>query len=362
MCIFLDVGGIKVCRQRTNTTDTLTAQERFTCHNASGSIRVQRSRLAPRQFLAEQLATRWSSEARVDGYERASAKQRTANFLISVVMLPTSEAAMYAKEHPDSTTLLPNGKIRFIQTGMEFPANVQTSALKAYVDGKAFRRAVAKKINDAYEFDQHVPYIIPHPHKDKKHFLYCTLTGCTLPRSRDVLVNHTNGKRFKRRFQEAEKKRLEREQRELKKKQKKKKKKKKKKKTEGGAEGGNKDDEPMDDGTKENDVLDGILSSDDESADSSDDEGEGKEEDETFWTRGKQRTEAPSDEDQIMEDEDDFQREQKGQQEGSKSNSENNLSLLSIKQRARKRQREKMKLQKKVRRDAQRRKRDAMQS
>ncbi|CAN8063080.1 unnamed protein product [Agarophyton chilense] len=122
-------------------------------------------------------------------------------------MMPKSDVVRYAGQHPSTTTLLPSGKLRFTQTGMEFPAHADTKTLKVYARGRAYRRALVKKMNEGYDFEQHLPYIVPHKYRDKKHFLYCTLTNKTLPRQKDVVLNHTNGRRFKRRYEEAEKER-----------------------------------------------------------------------------------------------------------------------------------------------------------
>lgn len=277
---------------------------------------------------------------------------------------------MYAKEHPDSTTLLPNGKIRFTQSGMEFPANVRTSVLQTYVHGRAFRRALEKMVNDAYDFEQHLPYIVAHPKKDERHFMYCTLTDCTLPRSRDVLVKHTNGKRFKRRFEEAEKRRVQREQHEMNRK-KKRNNRNKRSDTQGAEEKGDKPDEAMNGEANEQDVLDGVFSSEDESAEEQGQqeaqEAREAQDSDAFWTRGRQRAEAgPSDSDQVMAECGEssgegavVRRERKGRGEKGKGGSgsgENRQLLVAIKQRAKKRVLEKRKVQKKVRREAQRRK------
>lgn len=109
-----------------------------------------------------------------------------------------SEAIRFARIHTESTTLLPNGKLQFTNTGMEFPSNVSHATLKSYVTGKAYRRALTRKIDNVYDFDQHLPYIVPHKQRNENHFLFCTLTFKTLPRHGEVLIKHTNGKRFKR--------------------------------------------------------------------------------------------------------------------------------------------------------------------
>lgn len=215
--------------------------------------------------------------------------------------MPKSAAAKYAGKHPDTTTLLPNGKLHFTATGMDFPATVTNEVIEAYVNGKAYRRACARKRNQDYDFTQHLPYIVPHKHKNEKHFLYCTLTNVTLPKDSTMVETHINAKKFKRMLQALE----------AAKEQKKNNTEKRKKKTkeQGDEENGDmkdveeKEDEANGNENENGDVLDGILSDDEEEENSeSDEDDEGNtneevadvrmEEDEkmedadVFWTRG----------------------------------------------------------------------------
>lgn len=245
---------------------------------------------------------------------KGSPIKRNSNFSISA-MMPKSAAAKYAEKHPDTATVLPNGKLQFIATGMDFPATVTNEVIQAYVNGKAYRRACARKKNQDYDFTQHLPYIVPHKHKDEKHFLYCTLTNVTLPRDFKVVETHVNAKKFKRMLEEA---RLAKEQKKTSAD------KRKKRKQEKSADGNNenmkdveegKDAEEKEDDGDENeqgDVLDGILSDDseDENAESGEDnegdtnekvvemrieEDEEMEDTDVFWTRGNQSSHAAED-------------------------------------------------------------------
>lgn len=186
-------------------------------------------------------------------------------------MLPKTDAAKYAEKN-SNTTLLPSGKLRFDQTGMEFPAHVTTAILNAYATGKSFRRAVARRQNDSYDFTVHEPYILPHKDRDHRHFIYCTLTKATLPRDRAVVQNHVSTKRFTRLRKEAEERKQRQEEHAHKRREKRAQTEKARNAADGKSEprsaeaNAGETDVPMEqDG---NDVLDGIISDNDESSNS----------------------------------------------------------------------------------------------
>lgn len=77
-----------------------------------------------------------------------------------------------------------------------FPPRPHPTVLNAYLSGRSYRRALANLENDAYDFSAHQPYIVPHQHRDEKHFLYCTFTKATLPRQTHTVQNHVPSKRF----------------------------------------------------------------------------------------------------------------------------------------------------------------------
>ncbi|CDF34689.1 unnamed protein product [Chondrus crispus] len=238
-----------------------------------------------------------------------------------------SDVARYAAKHPSSTTLLPSGKLQFTKSGMEFAAMTSGKVLEAYANGLAYKRALQLKANEGYDFAQHEPYVVPHKHKDKNHFLFCKLTSSVLPRRKDVVIGHVNGKRFQRKFKEADRQREEAARIAAKRKEKKLARAKSMGKKEGenhnGGEGENGEEEA---GDKEApDLLDGILSDADEDMGDGDEDAnnDGKEEDTgdeemeeapkqtklderisedekdgaVFWTRGRRRARAAANRD-----------------------------------------------------------------
>lgn len=122
-----------------------------------------------------------------------------------------SDVVLYATENPNTTELLDNGKLRFSLSGMEFAPNTKRELLEVYARGRAYRRALWTRENEDYDFAQHEPYIVPHTVRDENHFLFCRLTNSTLPRRKECVEKHIAGRRFRRRFKEAENARAERE-------------------------------------------------------------------------------------------------------------------------------------------------------
>lgn len=225
-------------------------------------------------------------------------------------MVSQSDVVRYATEHASTTKLLSNGKLQFVQTGMEFGATTPRSVLEAYAGGRAYKRALELRTSEDYNFAQHKPFIVPHKHRDEKHFLYCKLTNSTLPRRKDTIIGHVNGKRFQRRLKEAEENRAELARIEEKRKEKREKAKEAGRKKRAHAEGDDENDAEGGEETEEQDVLEGILSHDDamddgENEASAEDEVMGdagrdkieelekldddEREENVFWTRGRQR-------------------------------------------------------------------------
>lgn len=197
-----------------------------------------------------------------------------------------SDVARYAAEYSSTTKLLANGKLQFLQTGMEFAAATPRSVLEAYAGGRAYKRALELRASESYNFAQHEPYIVPHKHRDEKHFLFCKLTNSTLPRRKDIVIGHVNGKRFRRRLKEAGEKRAELERIEAKRKEKREKAKEAGKKKRVHAEGN--DQNGTEGGENEaQDVLEGILSDDDDAM--GDGEKEASAEDEEMGDAGRDK-------------------------------------------------------------------------
>eukprot|EP00171_Calliarthron_tuberculosum_P016192 IDg16192t1 len=101
------------------------------------------------------------------------------------------------------------GKIRFVVSGMEFPANAPVAQLRAYHEGRALRRARVERANAEYDFSQHLPNIVPHKNHEHK-FLFCHLTKSVLPRDAAKVAAHAAGRRFKNRLAVSQKRDAER--------------------------------------------------------------------------------------------------------------------------------------------------------
>lgn len=125
-------------------------------------------------------------------------------------MIAKSAASKFIKKHRGDVELLENGKVRFKLTGMDFPASVSGEVLESYFNGRSMRRARVAARNENYDFDAHRPNVMPHKHRDENKFLYCHLTGTTLPRDAEVVKGHVTGKRYLRRLAEAEVREVER--------------------------------------------------------------------------------------------------------------------------------------------------------
>lgn len=101
------------------------------------------------------------------------------------------------------------GKIRFVVSGMEFPSTAPVEQLRTYYEGRAMRRARVERANEEYDFEQHLPNIVPHKKHEKK-FLYCHLTRSVLPRDASKVSAHVAGRRFKARLAVAQARNAER--------------------------------------------------------------------------------------------------------------------------------------------------------
>lgn len=235
-------------------------------------------------------------------------------------MVSQSDVARYVSRNPSVAKLLENGKLQFTQTGQEFPPNTPKAVLEAYAAGRAYRRALAARENESYDFSQHEPHIVPHKHRNDNHFLYCTLTNVTLPKRKQVVENHVGGKRFLRQLKELERAKERRKGSEID----------GKVGEDAEEKAGEKDSGDLE-LEKEPDVLDGLLSDSEEAdegneemdedgdakdenmqdadvphhvvqLDKMDEEEEEKESGSVFWTRGRARV-AESDDDDDDEDE-----------------------------------------------------------
>lgn len=90
------------------------------------------------------------------------------------------------KTHP--ITLTANNKIVCKVTGHEMPA--RPDVVHAYLSGSKYKKQLSWY---SYNFDEFLPYIVPH--KDSKK-LQCILTNQTLNRIPDEVKKHMNGKKF----------------------------------------------------------------------------------------------------------------------------------------------------------------------
>jgi hypothetical protein len=109
----------------------------------------------------------------------------------------SDEATSFMREYPQDVEISAIGKIRFIITGMEFPASADRETLERYLNGRAMKRARIQKANGEYDFDALLPNIVPHKKRNPAAFLFCQLTSKTLPRDAAVVVRHVEGRRYR---------------------------------------------------------------------------------------------------------------------------------------------------------------------
>lgn len=207
----------------------------------------------------------------------------------------SEQAAAFVSSHSENCEVTETGKVRFLLTGMEFPASATPELLQNYLSGKALRRAALTARNTAYDFAAHEPYVVPHSVRDKGKFMWCRLTERTLPRDCDVVRKHVEGRRFQAALKKAEERKAEEER--IRKKRAEKAEKRKAwneahKGGKGGEDEGERNDAEMkgDDGQgEESDDGDAEMASagsGDDGEDEDEDEVEGKD-GEVFWTRGR---------------------------------------------------------------------------
>ena len=87
--------------------------------------------------------------------------------------------------------LLASNKILCKVTQHELPP--RSDAVLAHINGKKYKKALEWY---SYNFDEFLPYIVPHKSDRKK--LYCKLTDQTLNKIPDQVKKHCMGKKFQR--------------------------------------------------------------------------------------------------------------------------------------------------------------------
>jgi len=129
----------------------------------------------------------------------------TSQLLTARAMSAASKAdslGMLLKKN-DFLSLTPMNRIHCSITKHDIQPNAD--AVRAHLNSKAFRRA---KLYSG-DFDQFLPYIVPHKYSDKK--MYCTITKKTMNRILAQVERHVNGRKFKRLKAEFEEKKARRE-------------------------------------------------------------------------------------------------------------------------------------------------------
>lgn len=116
----------------------------------------------------------------------------------------------FIEENSDDVEMTAAGKLRVKLTGMEFASTTPIEDIRRYLNGRAMRRARVASECQHYDFKKLLPHIVPHSKKKGKGgkdcFMYCMLTGATLPKNPKVLERHVAAKKFRRAVREWEKK------------------------------------------------------------------------------------------------------------------------------------------------------------
>ncbi|EAR88431.1 surfeit locus protein (macronuclear) [Tetrahymena thermophila SB210] len=101
--------------------------------------------------------------------------------------------------------ILENGKIRCKLTNHEM--NPDVSKYNEYIKSKGYQKAIEKD----FDFDQYKPHIVPFKGAEE-HFLWCHLTQTKVPRMKNVILRHVEGKKYQRLLSLFNQKKQEREQ------------------------------------------------------------------------------------------------------------------------------------------------------
>mmetsp|Transcript_18333 Transcript_18333/g.45003 ORF Transcript_18333/g.45003 Transcript_18333/m.45003 type:complete len:314 (-) Transcript_18333:215-1156(-) len=116
-----------------------------------------------------------------------------------------SAASLQAFEalHKDEIDLLSNGKIRCLITGHEMARDL--NVMQKHWAGKSYKKKKRASSRTRVNLDDYEGII---PHKFNKNMAFCTLTKDTLNVDRKELENHVKGRRYRRKLEEWNEKKL----------------------------------------------------------------------------------------------------------------------------------------------------------